>query len=306
MKASFIQNRISAVLLAILCTLLWGTAFPFIKLGYAAFAVESVGDKLLFAGLRFGMAGLMVLAVACVTQRRFALPDRRGVLPVLSLGLLQTFAQYLFTYIGIGLTSGTNTSIITACASFLTVLAAPLFFRSDRLTWMKLLGCALGFAGVLAVNRGGGVSADTLLGDGLIFLSTVCAAGGNFLSKKVAGSRNPFTVTAYQLLFGGALLALLGLILGGKLNLMNLRGDGILLWLAFVSAAAFAVWTALLKYHPASKITVFNLLVPVFGTVLSGLLLGESVFRVETAVSLALIAAGILLVNLSPNQRRRS
>ena len=106
-------------------------------------------------------------------------------------------------------------------------------------------------------------------------------------------------MTAWQLLFGGALLAAVGLALGGRLDFSSVRGDLILLWLAFVSAAAFAVWTALLKYHPASRITVFNLLVPIFGTVLSGLLLGENVLRLDTAASLALIAGGILLVNLS-------
>ena len=299
MRTSFIKNRTAAVILAVFCTLLWGTAFPFIKLGYASFGVESVGDKLLFAGLRFGLAGLGVLAVACVRGRRFSLPDKRGVLPVLLLGLCQTFAQYLFTYIGIGMTSGANTSIITACAAFFTVLAAPIFFKSDRLTWLKGLGCALGFVGVLLINRGGGLSAETLPGDLLILCSTVCAAAGNLLSKKIAVGRDPITVTAWQLLFGGALLAAVGLALGGRLDFSSVRGDLILLWLAFVSAAAFAVWTALLKYHPASRITVFNLLVPIFGTVLSGLLLGENVLRLDTAASLALIAGGILLVNLS-------
>ena len=52
-----------------------------------------------------------------------------------------------------------------------------------------------------------------------------------------------------------------------------------------------------MKYHPASKITVFNLLVPIFGTVLSGLMLGENVFRIETLVSLVLISLGIAAVN---------
>ena len=77
----------------------------------------------------------------------------------------------------------------------------------------------------------------------------------------------------------------------------------ILLWLAFVSAAAFTLWTALLKYHPASKISVFNLLVPVFGTILSGILLGENIFRAEIFLSLILITAGILAVNLSTEEK---
>ena len=76
-----------------------------------------------------------------------------------------------------------------------------------------------------------------------------------------------------------------------------------LLWLAFVSAAAFAIWMALLKHHPASRICVFNLLVPVFGTLLSGIMLGESVFGIETIVSVVLICAGIFISNMQIKKR---
>ena len=296
----FLRTKTAAVLLSVLCTLLWGTAFPFIKLGYAAFEVADgdVGAMLLFAGCRFFLAGLMVLPVIAF-QRARVLPHKGDVLPIAVLGLVLTAGQYFFTYIGLGFTSGANTSIITACASFLTVLAAPFFFRSDRLGALKIIGCVLGFFGVLVMNRGGSVSGETLFGDSMIFISTVCAAAGNLLSKKAAAGRNPLLVTAWQLLLGGGILVAVGLIWGGRLNFSSVRGIAILLWLAFVSAAAFSVWTALLKYHPASKISVYTLLIPVFGTALSGLLLGESVFKIETLLALLLIAAGIVLVNIT-------
>lgn len=300
MKESIWQKRAVAPVLAAVCALLWGTAFPFIKLGYQEFEIASDdrGAMLLFAGLRFSLAGLMALAVTLL--KRNGNEPLKKLLPAAALlGAVQTFAQYLFTYIGIGMTTAANTSIITACASFLTVLAVPLFFKNDRITAVKLIGCALGFGGVLIVNRGGGVTAETLPGDLLVFISTVCAAAGNIIAKKLGKGHDPLRLTAWQLLIGGALLCITGLILGGRLDLLNLNGVLILLWLAFVSAAAFSVWTALLKYNPASKISVFILLVPVFGTLLSGLLLGEEVFRAEVFVSLALISAGVILVNLS-------
>ncbi len=301
MKLSFLQNKITACCLAVLCTLLWGTAFPFIKLGYEVFGVQdgAVGDMLLFAGLRFTLAGLLVLCFLCLRERRFVPLGKDNAAPALLLGSVQTLGQYLFTYIGIGLTTGAHTSIITACASFITVLAAPLFFKSDRLTALKLFGCALGFGGVLVMNGVGDFALQTLPGDLLIFGSTVFAAGGNLIAKRVSQGRDPVRLTAYQLLFGGAGLAVLGLLFGGCLNWQNGRGVWILLWLAFVSAAAFSIWTALLKYHPAGQISMFNLLVPVFGTFLSGILLGEQVFRLQTLLSLLLIAAGIVLVNLT-------
>ena len=295
-----LKKPAAACLGAVFCTLLWGTAFPFIKLGYRAFAISEgdVGSMLLFAGLRFSLAGLMVLGVFSLSQKRFAMIQKSELKAVFWLGSVQTAGQYLFTYGGIGFTTGTNTSIITACASFLTVLFAPVFFKSDRLTWMKILGCVLGFGGVLIINGGGGFSLDTLFGDILIFISTVYAAGGNLIAKKVTQKNDPVKITAYQLLFGGLFLTALGLLWGGKLDLLQWQGTLILLWLALVSAAAFSVWTTLLKYHPAGKISVFNLLVPVFGTVLSGLLLGENVLRAETVTALLLIAGGIVLVNV--------
>lgn len=304
----YLENRVIACVLAVFCTLLWGTAFPFIKLGYQSFRIDEsdIGAKLLFAGLRFLFAGIMVYIISVFAEKRVVRLKKCDILPVTALGLVQTAAQYIFTYIGIGFTSGTNTSIITACASFITVLAAPIFFKNDKLGIMKILGCVLGFMGVLAINWGGSISLDTGFGDFMIFLSTVSAAAGNLIAKKVSVGRNPVQITAFQLMIGGLVLTIIGIICGGQLPFGRLQSILILLWLAFVSAAAFSIWTALLKYHPASMITVFNLLVPVFGTVLSGILLGENVFKIETFISLLLISLGIAVVNLSGSFKRKN
>ncbi len=306
-RQSILDNRIIACVLAIFCTLLWGTAFPFIKLGYSSFEIAQgdIGAKLLFAGLRFTIAGLMVYIVSAFALKKIPRLSKSELAPVAVLGIVQTAAQYVFTYIGIGFTSGTNTSIITACASFFTVLAAPLFFKSDKITPLKIFGCILGFFGVLAINGIGALSIDTLFGDIMILLSTVSAAAGNLISKKIAENRNPIKVTAFQLITGGVVLIALGLLLGGRLSFNSLKSLLILIWLAFVSAAAFAIWTALLKHHPASVITVFNLFVPVFGTLLSGFMLGENVFRPRTFISLLLISAGIAAVNMSGIFKKR-
>lgn len=300
-----IKNYKVAAALAIFCTLLWGTAFPFIKVGYAQFGIEGndIGSKLLFAGARFTLAGIMVLFIFLVKNKHLPKIEKNGIMPVMLLGSVQTFGQYIFTYIGIGFTSGANTSVITACATFFTVLFAPLFFKSDKLNICKIIGCVLGFCGVLCVNSGGGVTVDTLFGDFMILMSTLSAAAGNFISKGIVRDREPISVTGFQLLFGGILLLIAGFVTGGKLDFSSIKALLVLLWLAFVSAAAFAIWTALLKLHPASRICVFNLLVPVFGTLLSGIMLGESVFGIETIVSVVLICAGIFISNMQIKKR---
>lgn len=305
MIEKLLKNRMLAYAAAVFCTLLWGTAFPLIKLGYTEFEVanDDIGTKLVFAGARFLIAGIMVYIFCCFRQRRVTLIKKDELLPVLKLGLVQTAAQYLFTYIGIGFTSGTSTSIITACASFITVGLAALFFK-ERITAVKVIGCALGFAGILAINNFGFGESGSFFGNAMIFCSTVCAAFGNIIAKKSAGKVNPVRLTAFQLIAGSLVLLAAGLVMGGKLNLTKINGVIILLWLAFVSAAAFTVWTALLKYHSAGKISVFNLLVPVFGTILSGLILHEDIVRIETVLALVLISLGIFLVNYTKRSRK--
>lgn len=302
-----LKSRWTAYIVAVLATMLWGTAFPFIKLGYQSFHIDTddIPTKLLFAGIRFFIAGIMVLLLLLVKEKKLPKLSRNDIIPVGALGLVQTTAQYIFTYIGIGFTSGTNTSVITACSSFFTVLFAPLFFKSDRLTAIKVGGCVLGFAGVLVISWGESSAGSTLFGDIMILFSTICTASGNFISKRLAQGRNPVLITGYQLAIGGAILSIIGLVLGGRLSFSNAESIWILLWLAFVSAAAFSMWTALLKHHPASRISMFNLLVPVLGTVLSGLMLGENVLRIETLLSLLLICAGIMAVNLDINNPRK-
>lgn len=108
-----------------------GNGFSVYKVGYSAFEIEEsdIGSKLIFAGMRFMLAGFMVFLFLWISKKT-ADAFKKDILPVCSLGVVQTGLQYIFTYIGIGFTSGTNTSIITACASFFTVLFVPLFSKT--------------------------------------------------------------------------------------------------------------------------------------------------------------------------------
>lgn len=306
-KKTILQNKKIAYPLAVLCTFMWGLAIPMLQRGYGAMGIDSTGDtgtQLLYAGVRFIISAVMVYIVLVFSQKKLVIPQKTSVLPYISLGLVQTMAQYIFYYIGIGKTHGTNTALITSCISFFTVLLAPIFFKSDKLTLPKIGGSIIGFIGVIIVTGSFEFSVSGLVGDVLVLFSTLCAASGNILSKKIANGKNPMEITSFQLLFGGFVLVIIGIILGGSLSFNSVESVVYLLILSSASAIAFSLWSTLLKYHPASKISVFNLLVPIFGTVLSGLLLGENIFKIETAIALVLIVAGIILVNVTFNTNR--
>ena len=131
--SSLLKNRKIAYLIAILCTFLWGTAFPVIKMGYSLMSLpeNDIASKLVFAGARFFLGGVMVYIIGLCIKKQLPKPDKADLTPILLLAVVQTALQYLFSYIGVGYTTASNTSVITACMSFFVVLLAPLFFKND-------------------------------------------------------------------------------------------------------------------------------------------------------------------------------
>ena len=301
MEKNFLQRGPIIILLALFCTVLWGTAYPAVKIGYELFAIDSANDfgKLLFAGVRFTRAGLMTLAVSGILQKKLVIPQRQHWRGIALLGLVQTTGQYIFFYLGLSNTTGVKGSILYALATFFVVIFAHFLFPDDKMNLQKILGCCIGFVGVLLITfdgtgLGGGFA---FTGEGFIMLSTLSSALGALISRGVAQGQDPVVVTGYQLTGGGLILIFIGLIGHGHFDSITAPGILLLLYMAFLSAAAFTVWTMLLKYNPASKIAVYNFLIPIFGTTFSVMFLNESIFNPRSLLALILACAGIYIVN---------
>lgn len=289
-----------AVLGAILCTALWGSAYPVIKYSYDELNITTVADKLAFAGARFLIAGLMVFIAAWIVRKKPPAIPKKLLPGAVLYGAVQTGLMYILNYIGVANTSATKTSILTAASAFFAVLFAPLFFKDERLSLWKIVGVVCGFAGIVVVNTSGLDGGITFLGEGSVLIATVLNTAGGFIGKRIAKGR-VFEMTAYQLLFGAALILIVALPMGGSFA-FSPKSLLLTLYLAFVSAAAFSLWTALLTRHGAGKILVFNLLIPVFGTMWSFFLLGEQqIFDPMYPISIVLITVGIVLVNYNKN-----
>lgn len=289
--------------LALFCSILWGSAFACVKIGYGLFSisVSDSGSQLLFAGVRFFIAGIMTLLFGSVSQKRLLLPTKAALPKIAVISLFQTVLQYFFYYIGLARTTGVKTAIIVGANVFIAILVSSLLYRLEKLTAAKVAGCALGVGGIVLINLSGleGLKLD-LFGDGFIFLSTCAYAFSSVYMKKYSADENPVMLSGWQFAVGGAVLTAAGLLMGGKLDGGGAAGWGMLMYLSFVSAAAYSVWAALLKYNPVSKVTVFGFMNPVCGVIISTLLLNEKgIFGIRGAVSLALICAGIYIVNRS-------
>lgn len=294
------QSRSFGLILpALLATFLWGTAFPAVKTGYALFAIGSsdTAGQMLFAGMRFAIAGVLTFAAEAAVSRRLTLPERKRLPGLLLLALMMTYLQYLFYYIGLANTSGVKGAILNASGTFVTMILAHFFCAGDRLNSRKAAGCLLGFAGVVLIHLGGEMGGFALRGEGFMLIAAACFAVGSILSKRVAQGLSPMVVTGFHLTVGGAGLILTGLAMGGRLTHWSAAGAGVLAYLACLSAGAFTLWTLLFKRYPASSVSVYSLMIPVFGSLMSALVLREPLFRVQNLAALALVCGGIVIVN---------
>lgn len=125
-RASVFENRKWVPLFAGSAALSWACAFPLIKLGLADFSIAGTdtGGKALFAGARFLLAGLVVLAVAKLCGRSFAVPRGKTRWQLVLFGLVNTALHYFFFYLGVSNSPGGRASILDSLGTFLLILAA--------------------------------------------------------------------------------------------------------------------------------------------------------------------------------------
>ena len=298
-NTSIFQRPFWVVAFALTAAIAWGWAYPLIKLGFAEFGITQVmtGSKMLFAGVRFILAGLIVLAIAAATRRRFEVAGAGGWLYVLLFALLNTGLHYYFFYVGLSYSDGARAAILSSLGTFLLVLLACMFFKSDKLTSSKIIGCALGFAGIMALNIGGGAGGGfTFMGDGMIILNTFCAALAGLMTRGLGKRVDVFVGTGYSLALGGVMLVVPGLLMDGTLPNINAVGVVILMLLVCISALGFTLYNKLLTCNPVGKVAIFNSLIPVVGAVTSCMCLGEPFYWKYVAAA-ALATAGIYIIN---------
>jgi len=296
----FFSNRKVVFLLATLCCLLWGSSYPAIKNGYALFTIAptDIPSKMVFAGYRFLFAGLVLLLMAALTRRDALKLNCKDLREITTLGLTQTTAQYVFFYIGLAYATGVKSSIMNSTNIFFSVLLAHFIYRNDRLSVNKVVGCLIGFAGVMVVN----FSKDlldfqfTLLGEGFIVIAAFILSAATIYGKKISQKMDSIVLTGYQLLIGGTVLVLAGYLTGGTLTGFTLKSSALLFYLVLLSSVSIALWAVLLKYNRVGMVSVFNFLVPIFGAILSAIFLGESILEWKNMVALALVCYGIWLV----------
>ncbi len=292
---------------ALFCCILWGSASPAIKIAYELFGIgpDETASRLMLAGARFIIAGIMVILFGSIINRRFLRPQPASLKPVLILSFLQTVGQYFFFFMALAHTTGVRGSIINAAGNFLTILFAVYVFRLEKMTVRKIVGCLVGFAGIImilgggaALMEGGGIS---FAGEGAMLTADVFYAMSGCCIKIFSRKEDPVVLSGYQFFVGGIILFVIGRIMGGALVFATPSCWGNLIYMGFISAGAYTIWGILLKYNPVSRISILGFMNPVMGVLLSAAFLGENreAFSLTGLMSLVLVSAGIVIVNLT-------
>ena len=299
-KKHVLSHPVVCGVLAAFCCLLWGSAVPFLNVGYREFTISS-GDTptlILFAGCRFFLAGVLTIVIACLLQRRFARPKQGNWGITVRLCLVQTVAQYVLFYIGVANTPSAKAALIQGILGFVNILVACYLFRSERMNSFKWLGGFLGVSGILLVNLDGGslAGALSLAGEGALMASMFTNALSAGLIKMYGKKEDAMTLSGWQFMLGGAVMIAAGLAMGGRFASVSLIGVLVLLYLAALSATAYTLWALLLNHNPVSSVTVYSFLQPIFGVGLSIVLVASDgpVPYLRYAAALVLVSAGIL------------
>ena len=273
--------------------LLWGSSFVVIEIGLAFF------PPVLFAALRFYVAGLVILAFASARTSRWRPRDSVEWLVVGIVGGFMIAGHHALLYIGIPYISGAIAAVVISFGPVLTAVFAALLLDS-RLMPLGVVGFGFGFAGVALLSR---PDPDRLLtasaiGVGIVFVAVVLWALGTVLTRPFRTTLPVATLQAWAMLVGAPLLHGVAVARGESLAAIDWTGAAVwsLAYLGvFSGALAFLIYFELLDRLGPAEINLVGYLEPVVATAVSYLLL-DQVLDATTAVGFTAIFVGFVLI----------
>lgn len=296
---NLIKEKRWAIIFSLMAMLLWGSAIPLIKLTYlhAGILPNDPGGKILIAGIRFFMAGLLTYIYFFLFNKEKVERDKINFKFIIILALIQTTLQYSTYYIGLSNTLGSLAAVIQASNAFITVIISVILIADEKLTARKVAALIIGSIGLLIINlKDAGSFHFKLTGEGFILIATTLNALASVLIRKYGRDQNSFLMTGTQFLLGATPLIIIGALTHTSLVNFDLKLFLMLSYGAFISATSFTIWTSVLQAHSASEFGIYKLFIPIFGTILSVLVLGEEL-TIYIILGLIFVLLGAVVLN---------
>jgi drug/metabolite transporter (DMT)-like permease len=258
----------------------------------------------LFMGIRFLIAGFMMMSYSLVRKKPF--PKWKDVGRYALVGLLQIFAANgIVVYVEQWVYSGITALILAVAPIFMALFELFLPGRA-RIEWKGWIGLIVGFGGVaLLVFSGRNTGSADILGALLLVLAAAFWSAGSIYSKSFPGSGSMLPRIGIQMLVGGFLQCILGLIMGEAARFQfTLQSLGAFLYLVLIgSFLGYGTFVYVMHHWPAAKAGTYAYINPVVAVILGAVILREPVTSLMIVAS-AIILAGVFLVQLSKYKQK--
>lgn len=288
----------------LLCALLWGSAFPGIKIIYdhwSSIGLERTLPLILFlAGLRFTLAGAGLLLFSTNLASDV---QKTGWGKVLLLALFQTFLQYFFFYQAIAVSSASLTSLLVASGSLWWMILSPFFQKGPRPSRFQWFAVLLGGCGVtLAVFSPGAGAGRPLLGAILMLTATASGTLAILTFGRMSSTMSARNATGLALLIGGLALFFCGLPALSQLpQILSGPVLPLTLGLAAVSAIAFSLWNHLSTRFPVPVLASYRFLIPICGVLEAFLFLPQEFPGPGFLIGTPLVLVSMILIGRRQN-----
>ena len=291
-----VKSHLDAVAVStlIVCCFVWG-------LNQVAVKVANDGLQPVFqAGLRSLLGGVLVFGWCRV--RRIPLFERDGTMAAGLIAGVLFAAEFIFGFIGLDFTTVSRGIVFFYTMPLIVALGAHVFIPGERLTLAKTAGLVAAFAGVVivAADRLSLPSPRALIGDALCFGGAVAWAATTLVIKRTRlATASAEKVLVYQLAVSTVVLFAVAPFYGPFVRSFDgLAAAALAYQVVFVVGGSYLAWFWLLGRYPASQLSSFTFLTPIFAVALGWLLLRDPVSP-WLFLALALVAFGIYLANRS-------
>jgi drug/metabolite transporter (DMT)-like permease len=284
---------LKAIITVIILASIWG-------FNHTAIKYSSQGISPVFASTLRSIIAAFCGGIYCVAKGERLFHSGIMLFHGIMVGLLFGM-EFACLYLGLLYTDAARSVLFVYLSPFVVAVGAHLFLRGDRLTFLKISGLVLAFAGIFVVFQGRPKTANSnmIVGDVLeIMAAFFWGATTLYIKKFMAGKINPINTFFYQLFFSIPILFVTSLILESHwIYRIDLPIVASMLYQSVINGfISLLIWFKLIHNYSVSRLSAFTFFTPIFGTLFGTLLLNEE-FTVSLMVGLPMVSMGIFIVN---------
>ena len=283
------------ILMMLVTIIVWGFAFPFIKIGLRELSFINLTI------MRFFVVCCAFLLIILLQKKRFPKIQKKDIIPIFILGFSGVIIYHIGLNYGEQFISPGTASLIIATIPIQIIILASIFLK-EKIGLIKILGIIIALLGVLVISIWGKKDASLeinyILGAVAVLIAALMGAIYTIAGKKLLDRYSGLSLTVYAILFGSiGLIPFINMSLFEQVSKMSINGWFAILFLGLCSTViGYVIWYVALKIKTASELGVYLYAIPVLSTIFSFFIFKEGITLMFIIGGL-LVITGLVIVN---------